>query len=146
MGLIRSSVAIGLAISTLMAGCATSSEKIAPSYVSPLQFQSYDCEQLTGESMRLSQRVTALQAQVDKAAANDKALTGVGVILFWPALFALGGNQQQEGEYGRLKGEFEAIQQAAVLKKCTGLIAANTAVAPVPAPVATAVVPATDVK
>lgn len=143
MGWIRSSVAIGLAISTLMVGCATSSEKIAPAYVSPLQYQSYDCEQLTGESMRLSQRVTALQAQVDKAAANDKALTGVGVILFWPALFALGGNQQQEGEYGRMKGEYEAIQQAAVMKKCTGLIAANAAVVPVPTP---ATASATDTK
>lgn len=115
-----------LAVLTLAAfvatGCATSSDKIAPAYISPMQYQSYDCEQLTAESIRLNQRVLTLQGQVDKAAANDKALTGVGIVLFWPALFALGGNQQQEAEYGRLKGEYEAIQQAATVKKCRGLM------------------------
>lgn len=98
-----------------------------------MQYQSYDCDQIAAEGSRLSMRVASLQGQVDKAAANDKALTGVGVILFFPVLFALGGNQQQEAEYGRLKGEFEALQQAAVLKKCPGLVAANTAISTLPA-------------
>jgi hypothetical protein len=38
--------------------------------------------------------------------------------LFWPAAFALGGNQAQEAEYARLKGEADAIHQAAIAKKC----------------------------
>lgn len=121
-----------LVASAILAGCATSSDKIAAAYVSPLQYQSYDCEQLSSESQRLHQRVTTLQSQVDSAAANDKALTGVGVILFWPALFALGGNQQQEADYGRLKGEHDAIQQAAVMKKCSGIVSANTEKTSVP--------------
>jgi hypothetical protein len=114
----------------ILAGCATSSDKIATAYVSPMQYQSYDCDQLTAESSRLNQRVVSLQGQVDKAASNDKALMGVGMVLFWPALFALGGNQQQEAEYGRLKGEYEALQQAAVAKKCPGLLAATTPTPP----------------
>ncbi|MBS3998674.1 MAG: hypothetical protein KGZ67_15275 [Hydrogenophaga sp.] len=122
----RKNVALILASAMVLAGCATSSDKIAAAYISPMQYQSYDCEQLNAESLRLNQRVIALQGQVDKAAANDKALTGVGMILFWPALFALGGNQQQEAEYGRLKGEYDAIQQATTLKKCPGLVAAST--------------------
>jgi hypothetical protein len=73
---------------------------------------------------------------VDKAASNDKALTGVGVILFFPVLFALGGNQAQEAEYGRLKGEYEALQQTAILKKCTGAVAAPSV------PTAAAITPA----
>jgi hypothetical protein len=103
-----------------------------------MQYQSYDCDQITSESVRLNQRVTSLQAQVDKAASNDKAITGVGMILFWPALFALGGNTQQEAEYGRLKGEHEALQQAAVAKKCPGMVSASG-----PAPAQTATSPAT---
>lgn len=102
-----------------------------------MQYQSYGCDQLTAEGMRLSQRVSALQGQVDKAASNDKALTGVGVILFFPVLFALGGNQQQEAEYGRLKGEYEAVQQAAIVKKCPGLITAATPTTAVPGASAT---------
>jgi hypothetical protein len=114
-----------LVSTAILAGCATSSDKIAAAYVSPLQYQSYDCEQLSAESQRLHQRVTSLQGQVDSAAANDKAITGVGMILFWPALFALGGNQQQEADYGRLKGEHDAIQQAAVMKKCSSIVSVN---------------------
>ena len=109
----------------LVSGCATSSDKISAAYVSPMQYQSYDCDQIAAESSRLNQRVLALQGQVDKAASNDKALTGIGVILFFPVLFALGGNQQQEAEYGRLKGESEALQQSAILKKCPGVMPAS---------------------
>jgi len=129
--------AAAMVITSLLAsGCATSSDKISAAYVSPMQYQSYDCDQIAAEGSRLSQRVMALQGQVDKAASNDKALTGVGVILFFPVLFALGGNQAQEAEYGRLKGEYEALQQTAILKKCTGAVAAPAV------PTAAAITPA----
>ena len=43
---------------------------------------------------------------------------GVGLLLFWPALFALeGGDGPEAAEYARLKGEYEALRQAAVMKK-----------------------------
>ena len=122
MSFMRTSGICAITAGLVLSGCATSSDKIAASYISPMQYQSYDCDQLTSEGMRLNQRVASLQGQVDKAASNDKALTGVGVILFFPVLFALGGNQQQEAEYGRLKGEYEAIQQAAIMKKCPGAV------------------------
>jgi hypothetical protein len=109
---------------TAIAGCATSSKDVPTAYVSPMQYQGYDCSQLSGESTRLLQRVNQLGGRLDEAAANDKAIATAGGLLFWPALFALGGTKQQEAEYGRLKGEYDAIQQAAVLKKCDGSIPA----------------------
>lgn len=105
-----------------LAGCATQSSDIAPTYVSPLQYQSYDCGQLTAEAQRIQARVAQVGGRLDQAASNDKAITGAGIILFWPALFFLGGTKQQEADFARLKGEYEAIQQAAVLKKCEGLV------------------------
>lgn len=60
---------------------------------------------------------------------------GVGLVLFWPALFALGGTKQQEAEYARLKGEHDALQQAAVAKKC-GVLTAKEEVKPAVVPVA----------
>ncbi len=45
-----------------------------------------------------------------------------GLLLAWPALFALGGTKEQEAEYARLKGEYDAIHQSAVLKKCPGVV------------------------
>lgn len=108
----------------ILSGCATGSKDISASYASPLQYQSYDCQQVTAEAQRIQVRVQELGGRLDQAAANDKALVGVGVILFWPALFALGGTKTQEAEYARLKGEYEALQKVAIEKKCTGAVAA----------------------
>lgn len=103
----------------VLTGCSTASKDIAASYVSPMQYNTYDCDQITAENARLSGKVTQLSGRLDEAASNDKAITGVGIVLFWPALFALGGTKQQEAEYAKLKGEHDALQQAAVLKKCS---------------------------
>jgi len=108
-----------------MAGCATASKDITVAYVSPMQFQSYDCEQLASETQRIQARVVQLGGRLDTAASNDKAIAGVGLILFWPALFALGGTKQQEADYSRLRGEYDAVQQAAILKKCPGIVGSS---------------------
>ncbi|MFM6987097.1 MAG: hypothetical protein ACKOXG_00310, partial [Arenimonas sp.] len=50
---------------------------------------------------------------------KDNWQMGVGLILFWPALFALeGGDGPEASEYAQLKGDFEALRQASVQKKC----------------------------
>jgi hypothetical protein len=107
-----------LAITVFVSGCASSSSQIAASYSSPLQYQSYDCAQIALESDRIKSRLVATGGQLDKAADNDKVITGAALILFWPAAFFLGGNKQQEAEFARLKGDYDALQQAAVIKKC----------------------------
>lgn len=106
----------------LLLGCATGSQGITPEYVSPMQYQPYDCEQLISEMQRIQVRVTQLGGRLDQASAHDKAIGVAGAVLFWPALFALGGNEQQEAEYARMKGEYEAIQQAAIMKRCPGAV------------------------
>jgi hypothetical protein len=116
----KKSIAGLLSITTVLFGCATGSKDIAANYVSPMQFQSYDCDQLAGETQRIQVRFNQLGGRLDEAASNDKSIGVVGAILFWPALFAMGGMKQQEAEYARLKGEYDAAQQAAVIKKCPG--------------------------
>jgi len=59
-----------------------------------------------------------LTGRLNEAASNDKAIMGVGMILFWPALFALGGTKQQEAELARLKSEYDALQISVTSKKC----------------------------
>jgi hypothetical protein len=119
-----------LSLAILLAGCATGSKDLSATYVSPTQYQSYDCSQLQMETQRIQARVVELGGRLDQAASNDKAIAGVGIILFWPALFALGGTKQQEAEYSRLKGEFDAAQQAAVQKKCGAMPAIIPSAAP----------------
>ncbi len=111
-----------LLLCLLMAACSTASRDIAPSYVSPLQYQSYDCDQLAAEIQRIHGRASQLGGRLDEAAGNDKALIA-GSLLFWPVLFALGGTKQQEAEYARLRGEHDAAVQMAIQKKCQALIA-----------------------
>jgi len=76
---------------------------------------------------------------LDQAAQNDAGIMAVGLILFWPVLFALGGTKQQEAEYARLKGEYDAAEQAAIQKKCAHTVPGGqtTAAAADPAVVTT---------
>lgn len=111
-------VSILLVCATLV-GCATAGRDVAATYVSPLQYANYDCEQLRLEMMRLHGRVNQLTGRLNEAATNDTSIAVVGAILFWPALFALGGTKQQEAELARLKGEYDALQIASVEKKCS---------------------------
>ena len=108
-----------LSVAIALAGCATASKDVATSYVSPIQFSNYTCDQITAESARLQVRLSQLEGRLDTASANDKALTGVAILLFWPAVFALGGTKEQEAEYGRLKGEHDALRQVWIQKNCT---------------------------
>lgn len=125
-------VAASMAAWFALTGCATASKDIPVAYVSPMQYQAYDCDQLGSEIQRIQARVVQLGGRLDEAASNDKAIAGVGIVLFWPALFALGGTKQQEADYARLRGEYEATHQAAILKKCPGVMASPSA-APVTA-------------
>ena len=107
-----------LAATVFVSGCASSSNQIAASYSSPLQYQSYTCSQIQQESERIKTKLVATGGQLDKAADNDKVITGAAIIFFWPAAFFLGGNKQQEAEFARLKGDYDAFQQTAIIKKC----------------------------
>lgn len=124
----KKTVAYVVTACMVLSGCATASKDITAAYISPMQYQAYDCDQLSSETQRIQTRVVQLGGRLDTAASNDKALVGVGVLLFWPALFALGGTKQQEADYARLRGEYDAVQQSAILKKCSGIVAANSAV------------------
>lgn len=108
-----------------ISACSTSSKNVATSYVSPIQYQSYSCDQVSAELARVTSRVNELGVRLDKAADADAAITGIGLIIFWPALFALGGTKQQEADYARYKGEYDALTQISVQKNCLATQSSN---------------------
>ena len=59
-----------------------------------------------------------MHAKLDDKSSSDTTTMAVGLVLFWPALFFLDGDEDGAIEYKRLMGESEAVQQAAVAKKC----------------------------
>jgi len=122
----------------LLAGCASSSEDIGAAYVSPLTYKDYDCDQVAAELQRVSARASQLGGEVDENATGDAVAMGVGLVLFWPALFFIDGNGPEANEYARLKGEYEALQQASIQKKCGMQPTTTTAAAQPPAAAAPA--------
>ena len=64
-------------------GCATSPDKISPSYVSPLQYQSYSCSQIEQEFARIGRRVSEVTGQQQRERTKDQWAFGIGMVLFW---------------------------------------------------------------
>ncbi len=107
-----------LGLCFFIVGCASSSEEIAPSYVSPLQYQHLSCAQISSEMERVSQHAAKLAGVTDSNATKDKVTTAVAVVVFWPAAFLVKGDGQQAAELARLKGEFQTLEKVAIQKKC----------------------------
>ena len=81
-------------VAIALAGCATTSGDIVPTQVSPAQYSSYDCAQIAAEQRRMYTRVDELAS--------------------------LGGGNARQAEYARLRGEHDALRDAATMKRCQG--------------------------
>lgn len=103
---------------SVLTACSTSSHKIQEVYVSPLQYNSYDCSQLAAEEQRIQVRLSQISGRLDESSKNDKLLAASSVFLYGIPLFFVGGTKEQEAEFARLKGELSAVQQAAIQTKC----------------------------
>ena len=102
----------------LLGGCAKDASDIRASYVSPILYQDYTCKQLGEEATRISGRAAEAAGVQNQHATNDKVAMGVGVVVFWPALLMMKGNDENAVELARLKGQMDAIEQTAIRKNC----------------------------
>ena len=66
----------------------------------------------------MSSRAAQAAGAQDSQATKDPVATTVGVIVFWPSLFFIGGDKQNAAELARLKGEMEATEQVSIRKEC----------------------------
>ncbi len=110
-------------VAVLLSGCAVSSEYRHAPYVSPAQFQTYNCNELLAEVERIQARVNQITGKSSNTAqSKDKWVLGADLSLSWTALFALAESKEQEAEYAQLKNEYDAIQHWAIAKQCSGVI------------------------
>jgi len=109
---------ISVTVVAFVAGCSSAAKDITPKYVSPAQYSNYDCDQVRSELLRVSGRVNEMTGKLDKNRETDNITTTAGILLFWPALFFIGGTKEEEAEYAKLKGEYNALEQASIQKKC----------------------------
>lgn len=112
--------AAAASICMLVAGCATAPEQIQAAYISPLVYQPYNCGQLGEEYARIGRRTDEVFAAQAGESSKDASAVAIGIFL-WPALFALAGEDRRY-EVARLKGEANALEQAAIQKNCNQLL------------------------
>lgn len=112
-------LASGTLALAMISACATQPNKIAATYVSPMIYKDYDCDQIVLEQNRIERRTGELYSSLKKEANADSWQMGLGLVLFWPTLFMLeGGDGPEATEYARLRGEYEALNDVSVSKKC----------------------------
>ena len=119
---VTASISITLCTTLFLTACSTASHKISEVYVSPLQYNSYDCAQLAAEEQRIQVRLSQVGGRLDESAKNDKLIAAISLPLYGIPLFFVGGTKEQEAEFARLKGELNALQQAAIQTKCMNAI------------------------
>ncbi len=112
-------------VAILMAGCAGgSSHTIQPMQyttaktskasisVSPIMYETYDCEQIANEAAMLSektQKITGLRNTVSSQQS----------VIVWPAgLYQVSASEKNAAELGRIKYQFEVLEKAAKREEC----------------------------
>jgi hypothetical protein len=108
-----------LSASVLLSACATHPNKISAAYVSPVKYQTYDCQQVGLEQSNIEQRTNVLYHRLKGRNNSDKWMMGIGLVVAWPALLFMKGNNGAENtEFAHLKGEYEALRQTSIQKRC----------------------------
>jgi len=106
-----------------ISGCASKSHQLQAAHVSTSGYKKLECKELHAELQGNINRTNELIGILDEKASNDETAMAIGMILFWPALFALeGGDGVEAAEYSRLKGEFNAIEEVAILNECAEVV------------------------
>jgi hypothetical protein len=104
----------------VLAGCATAPDKVTASYVSPEQYADFSCRQIREEMIDISQQVGGIADAQGADRRRDAVALTVGLVVFWPALaFMTEGDHKQE--LAGMKGQYEALKQAAIRKDCASL-------------------------
>lgn len=106
--------------SLLLSACASSPDDVRAQYISPAQYASYNCTDIEHDLRAISQEVHALTGQQRRRANQDAWTTGVGLVIFWPALFFLMRGDKAD-DLARMRGEYNALVAASRRRDCTSL-------------------------
>lgn len=100
-------------------GCATHPNSLKGTSASDLKYDALSCKQISVQATDARRRIVALYDVLADKADGDVWQTGLGLTIFWPALFLLeGGDGAEAVEYQTLQGDYVALQQEASAKEC----------------------------
>jgi len=116
-------VLLAIFAAMFLVACAPHSDEIRANEVSVEPYQDLSCTEIHAQLNTNIIKLKALAGSIDKAAETDEAQTAVGVVIFWPILFALEGSETPESEiYAQLRGECMALEHTAILKDCKAAV------------------------
>lgn len=108
-----------LTFSAALAGCTANPNNIQPAYVSPLQYQSLDCDQLKGEFDRVASRWAELDNLLMRRHDRDVAAVGGSVVLTAPAILLKNGSSASlEAEFAVVSGQQRALIDVTRANSC----------------------------
>jgi len=97
-----------------LSGCATA-PKSDPAYVSPAQYQAYNCNQIRAEMQRVSGKLE----QASQANATGQVL-GTALAAFAISQgYGIYDDGNGDVEYRRLSNQYDVLEQTAIQKECT---------------------------
>lgn len=102
---------------SFLTACATQPTEIVATPTPTSAYTGLSCNALVAEQNRIVQSVNTLTGAQKKKADSDAVAMGVGMLLFWPALFFLKGDDQAP-QLAAAKGQYDAIQSVSLQKGC----------------------------
>lgn len=107
-----------LSAAMALSGCATRSVDVVPEPANPADFDDWTCEAIFDETYKVQRRAADVAYAVDAQLGNNVIAIGLGVTVFWPALLAMRPDGPEAAELARLKGRYEALRKAALVRPC----------------------------
>jgi len=112
-------VVAAAACAVQMSACATLPDRVGPSHIASSEdrYASYDCAQIRQEMARVEVEANKAAGVQGRLAVQDFVVFGAAVTTFWPALFLLAGDDEED-ELSYLKGKQIALERVAIEKRC----------------------------
>lgn len=109
---------ICLLLSVALAGCASRALDTGPDPSDPAQFVGWTCDAMALELERVQQRAADVAYAADPRRGNDVVALGLGVTVFWPALFAMRPDGPDAVELAQLKKRHDALRSVVDTRGC----------------------------
>lgn len=101
-----------------LSACAKGAEQVTSNHVPSQMYSSESCTSLRQKQAEIVYDVNTLTGKQNSKARTDAIAVGVGVVLFWPALFLLAKDAGNTQALADAKGRYETIDRVGKSKGC----------------------------
>lgn len=105
-------------VALLLSGCAASSLDIHRQFVAPETYRDLSCQQIGAEGERVVRRAAEISGVEYASEGGSGWLNMQPIVVSWPTPW-LAAQEEEITELSRLKGEFDALEEASRQKRCS---------------------------